>query len=238
VTTSGVAAFNMNFAELAEEAWSRCGAEIRSGWDFRTTRISLNLLLADWANRGLNLWSIEEGAISMAAGVGQYALPDDTVDLIEHVVRTSAGSVSGQTDIAISRISVSTYASIPNKLVRGRPIQIFIERRSGVPSPLGNVPPRVNVWPVPDGSQPYTLVYWRLRRLQDIETGLTSADVPFRFLPCMIAGLAYHLALKVPGGLERLGILKEQYDAAWDHASSEDRDRSSVRFVPRSTFYR
>jgi hypothetical protein len=127
---------------------------------------------------------------------------------------------------------------VPNKLVQGRPIQIFIERRTGVSSPLDDFPPRVNVWPVPDASQSYTLVYWRLRRMQDITDGTTNADVPYRFLPCLIAGLAYHLALKVPGALERLGVLKEQYDLAWDVAAGEDRERASVRLVPRGLFYR
>lgn len=238
MTTSGTTAFNLNFAEIAEEAFERCGSEMRSGYDLRTARRSLSLMLSDWSNRGVNLWTIEEGSIPLVVGVGQYDLPTDTVDLLEHVIRTGAGSQSTQADITISRISVSTYASIPNKLVRGRPIQIFIERRSGVSSPLDDVPPRVNVWPVPDGSQSYTLVYWRLRRMQDIANGTTDADVPYRFLPCLIAGLAYHLALKVPNALDRLPILKEQYDLAWDLASGEDREKASVRFVPRGTFYR
>lgn len=238
MTTSGTTDFDLNFVEIAEEAYERCGAEMRSGYELRTARRSLNLLLSDWSNRGINLWTIEEGSIPLVPGVGQYDLPSDTVDLIEHVLRTGAGSISSQTDISLSRVSVSSWASVPNKLVQGRPIQIFIERRTGVSSPLDDFPPRVNVWPVPDTSQSYTLVYWRLRRMQDITDGTTNADVPYRFLPCLIAGLAYHLALKVPGALERLGVLKEQYDLAWDIAAGEDRERASVRLVPRGLFYR
>ncbi len=233
MTTSGTSAWDLDFAEIAEEAYERCGSEMRTGYDLRTARRSLNLMLSEWSNMGVNLWTIEEGAIPLVAGVGQYDLPSDTVDLLEHVIRTGAGNAATQADITISRISVSSWASIPVKLATGRPIQIFIERRTGVSSPLDDFPPRVNVWPVPDASQPYTLVYWRLRRMQDMTTGAVNADVPYRFLPCLIAGLAYHLAMKVPNALDRLGVLKEQYDRAWDLAAGEDREKAPVRFVPR-----
>lgn len=233
MTTSGTASFGLDFAEIAEEAFERCGVEMRSGYDLRTARRSLNLMLSEWANRGVNMWTIEEGAIPLLPGVGAYDLPSDTVDLLDHVIRTNAGNASTQSDLTISRISVSSWASIPAKLASGRPIQLFIERRSGVSSPLDDFPPRVNVWPVPDASQAYTLVYWRLRRLQDITDGSVNADVPFRFLPCLIAGLAYHLALKVPDGINRLQVLKEQYDTAWDLAAGEDREKAPIRLVPR-----
>ncbi len=228
MTTSGTTAFNLDLSEYVEEAFERCGAELRTGYDLRTARRSLNLLFADWANRGINLWTVEQGSLPLVSGTATYNLPTDTVDLMEHVIRTGAGSVSTQTDLTITRISVSTYSSIPNKLQQARPIQLYIDRQSPIPT--------VTVWPVPDASQQYTMVYWRLRRIQDAGDGANTMDVPFRFIPCLVAGLAYYLSLKVPGGLERMQILKEQYDTAWDLASTEDREKAAVRFVPRQQF--
>ena len=223
MTTSGTTAFNLDLTELVEEAFERAGAEMRTGYDLKTARRSLNLMFTDWANRGINMWTIEQGEIPLVSGTGQYDLPTDTVDLIEHVVRTGAGNT--QSDLSCSRISVSTYAAIPNKLVTGRPIQVYVDRVSPIPN--------INVWPVPDTAQAYTLVYWRLRRIQDAGSGGNTMDVPFRFLNCMVAGLAYMISMKVPGGLERMIVLKQQYDEAWDLAANEDRDKSSSRFVPR-----
>jgi hypothetical protein len=184
-------------------------------------------MFADWANRGVNMWTFEQGSINLVAGTATYNLPTDTVDLLEHVIRTGAGSASTQADLTITRISVSTYATIPNKLQQARPIQVWIERLDT---------PRITVWPIPDDSQPYVFVYWRMRRIQDAGNGVNTMDMPFRFIPCMVAGLSYYLALKVPGGAERLPILKEQYDEAWQRASDEDREKAAVRFVPRQMF--
>lgn len=223
MTTSGTATFNLDLTELVEEAFERAGAEMRTGYDLRTARRSLNLLFADWANRGVNMWTFEQGTIPLVQGTASYDLPSDTVDLIEHVVRTGSGT--NQSDISITRISVSTYASIPTKTAQGRPIQVLVNRTNT---------PSVTVWPTPDQSSYYTLVYWRLRRIQDAGTGANTMDMPFRFIPAMVAGLAYYVAMKVPGGLDRLQVLKQQYDEAWDLASSEDRDKAAVRFVPRS----
>ena len=223
MATSGTTAFNMDLTELVEEAFERAGVEMRTGYDLRTARRSLNLMFTDWANRGINMWTIEQGTIPMVAGTGTYNLPSDTVDLIEHVIRTGSGT--NQADLSVSRISVSTYASIPNKLTTGRPIQVYIDRVSPTPT--------VNMWPVPDTAQTYTLVYWRLRRIQDAGGGVNTMDVPFRFLNCMVAGLAYMLSMKVPGGMDRVGLLKQQYDEAWELAATEDRDKASSRFVPR-----
>ena len=228
MATSGTTAFNLDLTELVEEAFERCGAELRTGYDLKTARRSLNLLFADWANRGVNLWTVEQGSIPLVQGTATYNLPADTVDLLEHVVRTGAGSAATQADLSITRISVSTYATIPNKLSQSRPIQIYINRQAPVPN--------VTVWPIPDGAQTYTLVYWRLRRIQDAGNGVNTMDVPFRFIPCMVAGLAYYLALKLPDGIQRLDTLKGQYDEAWDLASSEDREKAAVRFVPRQMF--
>jgi hypothetical protein len=189
----------------------------------------MNLLFADWANRGINLWTLDSGTINLVQGTSIYNLPDDTVDLLEHVIRTGAGNVSTQVDLTITRISNSTYASIPNKLQQARPIQVWINRQAPTP--------QINLWPTPDQTGVYQFVYWRLRRIQDAgEGGTYTQDIPFRFLPPLVSGLAYYLALKIPGAMERLPVLKEQYDADWDRASSEDREKAAVRFVPREMF--
>jgi hypothetical protein len=224
MTTSGTTTFNMDLTEIVEESFERAGGELRTGYDLRTASRSLNLMFSSWANRGLNMFTYEQGMINLIPGQATYNLPADTVDLLEHVIRTGAGSQSTQADLTITRISVSTYATIPNKLQQARPIQVWIERLDT---------PRITVWPVPDNSQPYVFVYWRLRRMQDAGTGVNTMDMPFRFYEAMTAGLAYHLALKIPGAMDRLPILKEQYDSAWELASSEDREKSAVRWVPR-----
>jgi len=229
MTTSGTATFNLDLNEIVEEAFERCGAELRTGYDLKTARRSLNLLLASWANRGINLWTVEQGAIPLVQGTATYNLPNDTVDLIEHVIRTGAGNVSTQVDLTITRISVSTYSSIPNKLQQARPIQVWINRQAPTPT--------ITVWPTPDQTNNYQFVYWRLRRIQDAGAGGTyTQDVPFRFIPCLVAGLAYYLSMKIPGAMERMQVLKQQYDEAWDLASTEDREKAAVRFVPRQMF--
>ena len=303
-STSGSTTFNPDLTEIVEEAFERVGSELRTGYDLRTARRSLNILFADWANRGVNMWTIDQGTINLVQGQSTYALPSDTVDLLEHVIRTQANSTSGQADLTITRISVSTYATLPNKLQQSRPIQVWVQRQDAQNSPTGFTVasavsatdttitlsstvglaasgfvlidsetifyqyisgntlntcargqnnttatthsvgasvtvqrlPAVTMWPIPDGSQPYVFAYWRLRRSQDAGNGVNVTDVPFRFYPAMIAGLAYYLALKVPEGAQRLPILKAQYDEAWQLASDEDREKAAVRFVPRQQF--
>jgi hypothetical protein len=302
--TSGSSAFNLDLTELVEEAFERAGSELRTGYDLRTARRSLNIMFADWANRGINMWTIEPGTITFVQGQNTYALPSDTIDLLEHVIRTGGNAASTQADLTITRISVSTYATIPNKIQQARPIQIWIQRYNAQSSPTGltlnggitatdttitlnstvGLPasgfikidsetinygyisgntlnncfraqnnstaavhttgtavyweqlPAVTVWPTPDGSQTYTLAYWRLRRTQDAGGGVNVMDVPFRFVPCMAAGLSYYLAGKIPSGFERLPMLKAQYDEAWQNAADEDREKAAVRFVPRQMF--
>ena len=302
--TSGASSFNLDLTELVEEAFERAGSELRTGYDLRTARRSLTIMFADWANRGINMWTIEPGTINFVQGQNTYALPSDTIDLLEHVIRTGGNAASTQADLTITRISVSTYATIPNKIQQARPIQIWIQRYNAQSSPTGltlnggitatdttitlnstvGLPasgfikidsetinysyisgntlnncfraqnnstaavhttgtavyweqlPAVTVWPTPDGSQPYTLAYWRLRRTQDAGGGVNIMDVPFRFVPCMAAGLSYYLAGKIPSGYERLPMLKAQYDEAWQNAADEDREKAAVRFVPRQMF--
>lgn len=225
MTTTGTTLFNLEFTELAEEAWERAGREMRSGYDLRTARRSMNLLTIEFANRGINMWTIEPGTITLTPGVSTYPLPADTIDIIEHVIRTDAGNPSLQSDLTISRISVSTYSSIPAKLTQGRPIQIFVRRLRDAPE--------IVLWPVPDSSTVYTLAYYRLRRIQDAGSGVQTQDAPFRFLPAIAAGLAYHIAVKTPELMERVPMLKQIYDEQFDLAASEDREKASVRFVPR-----
>lgn len=242
MTTSGTSTFNLNLNELVEEAFERCGAELRTGYDLRTARRSLNLLTIEWANQGINLWTVEQGSIPMVQGQITYDLPIDTIDLIDHVIRTQTGQ--GQTDINISRISVDTYSTIPNKNAQGRPIQVWINRQSGASYPDGLIPPgsvvahpQINVWPAPEQSDYYTFVYWRLRRIEDAGTGVTTQDIPFRFLPAMVAGLAYHLSLKIPGADQRTQMLKAMYDETWQNAADEDREKAPLRIAPRQMFY-
>jgi hypothetical protein len=301
---SGAATFNLDLTELVEEAFERAGSEMRTGYDLRTARRSLNLLFADWANRGINMWTFEQGTINLVPGQNTYPIPVDTVDLLEHVIRTGSNTASTQSDLTITRISVSTYATIPNKLQQARPIQVWFQRLDGQTSAVGTtltttitstdttivvasavgLPatgfiligtetigygyitgstlynctrgqnnttaaahtagdsvyvqnlPSVTVWPTPDNSTTYQFVYWRMRRIDDAGGGVNTMDVPFRFLPCMVAGLAYYLALKVPNGAQRLEILKAQYDEAWEYAATEDREKAADRFVPRQYF--
>jgi hypothetical protein len=302
--TSGTSSFNLDLSELVEEAFERAGGELRTGYDLRTARRSLNIMFADWANRGINMWTIEQGTIPLVQGQNTYALPYDTVDLLEHVIRTQANIQNNQADLTITRISVSTYATIPNKIQQARPIQVWVQRLDGQNSPTsltlsgsisstvtqitlnsviglpaagfvkidneiinygyisGNTlyncfrgqqdttaashtsgatvylaqVPAITVWPTPDSAQQYTFVYWRLRRTQDAGGGVNVMDVPFRFIPCMAAGLSYYIAMKVPEGAARLPMLKQQYDEAWQLAADEDREKAAIRFVPRQQF--
>ena len=224
MATSGTTAFNMDFTEIAEEAWERAGREMRSGYDLRTARRSMNLMTIEWQNRGLNLWTIDQKTKALTTGTSQYVLDADTIDLLDQSIRTNAGNATTQSDLTISRIGVSTYSSIPNKLTQGRPIQVWIERLRDAP--------RINIWPVPD-SNDYTFVYWRMRRIEDAGAGVQTADMNFRFLPCLVAGLAYHIAMKDPELLPRIAILKEAYDEQYNLAAGEDREKTSEHFVPR-----
>ena len=217
MATSGTSTFNLDLIEIVEEAYEQCALELRSGYDLKTARRSLNLLALDWANRGYNLWTVEQGAIALLTGIDQYLLPEDTIDLLEAVIRKDG------VDIAITRVSMATYATIPKKTTTGRPVQLWVDRQTT---------PRIVVWPVP-ADDTYSLIYWRMRRIQDSGTsGELTFDIPQRFLPCLIAGLAYKIATKRPEAESRLERLKADYEEAWNIASTEDRERVTMRIVP------
>ena len=225
MATSGTATFNLDLNNIVEEAFERCGAELRTGYDLRTARRSLNLLTAEWANRGVNLWTIEEGSVSLTKDTINYNLPADTIDLLEQVIRTGTGQ--NQQDINITRISASTYGTIPNKNSKGRPIQVWINRQEAQPV--------INVWPAPDTDN-YTFVYWRLKRIEDAGNGVNTQDIPFRFLPCLVAGLAFYLSMKLPGAEMRTQMLKQEYEEQWLLASTEDREKADLRLAPRRQY--
>mgnify|MGYP003344572948 FL=1 len=306
--TTGTTAFNLDLNNLVEDAFERCGQELRTGYDLRTARRSLNIMTAEWANRGINMWTIEPGQVTLNQGQIMYPLPVDTIDLLDMVTRTGSGST--QQDININRISESTYITIPNKNATGRPIQVWINRQSGQENPTditlnetltatdttaddtitlsstvglaqfgfikigeetiqyGGISgstitgciravnnttiaphaigarvyvqnlPTINVWPAPDQSNFYTFVYYRLRRIQDAGNGVNIQDIPFRFIPCMVAGLAYYLAMKLPDvDPGRRAELKADYEQQFQLAADEDREKAAVRFVPRDMFY-
>ena len=229
MATTNTATFTMDFTEIAEEAFERAGRELHSGYDLKTARRSMNLLTIEWANRGVNLWTIDEGFVNLVEGTATYDLPADTIDLLEQVIRTNEGSTTLQTDLNLSRISVDNYASIPNKLTQGRPIQVWVDRLRDNPT--------ITLWPVPDqGTVPspyYVVRYWRLRRIHDAGSGVQTPDMPFRFLPSLVSGLAYYIGTKIPEGLPRLELLKAQYDEQYELAAGEDREKASEMLTPR-----
>lgn len=227
MTTSGTTSWTPDLGEVFEEAFERAGLELRSGYDIKTARRSLNFLLTEWANKGLNLWTVRTGTITLVPGQSVYTtadgLPSDAIDYIEHVCRTNNAGVN--TDITLNRISVSTYANIPTKSQSGRPYQIYVNRATSSPE--------ITLWPVPDSSIPYTLVYWYMKREDDATNPISQTlEIPFRFYNALTAGLAYHIALKKPEVAERISMLKDLYDEAFQLAADEDRDRASVRFTP------
>lgn len=226
MATSGSTSFDLDFTEIAEEAWERAGKPLQSGYDLRTARRSMNLMLIEWQNKGINMWTIDEGTVPLLTGVSTYDLPTDTIDLLEHVIRTGSGS--SQNDLNMTRISVSTYSSIPNKNSLGRPLQILVNREVATPS--------VTVWPVPSNDT-YTLQYWRMRRMEDSGNGVETPDMTFRFYPALVAGLAYHISMKVPELAQRVPMLKQVYDEQFAMAASEDREKATLTLVPRLRGY-
>jgi len=223
---SGTKSFELDVAEYIEEAFERCGIEVKTGYDQRTARRSLNLLLADWANRGLNQWTIEEEIITVVAGDNEYALSSSTIDVLEAVVRFTNGvGTSSQADLTLERISREYYLNIPNKLTQARPVQYFIDRQ---------ITPLIKIWPTPD--QTYYIVFNKLVRMDDASSGVNTLEIPFRFYPCLAAGLAYYLSLKKAP--DRSQLLKAVYDEEFTRAAAEDRDRASLNLTPGRSSYR
>ena len=221
MATSGTATYNLEIAEVIEEAFERCGLQSKTGYDIETARRSLNLLSLEWANRGLNFWCVEQGTASTTASTSTITLPADTVDLIEYWIREGTGT--SQNDQPLSRFSVSQYSTIPNKLTEGRPVNIFIDKQAAAPVAY--------LWPTPD--KVYTFGYQRIRRIEDTgAVGSTNPDVPARFLPALVSGLAFRISQKYPEAFVRSGELKAEYEFQWQLAEQEDRDRASVHFVP------
>lgn len=223
MATSGTATFNLDINEIIEEAYERAGlGRAFSGNDYRTARRSLNLLGQDFANRGINLWTIEDSTLSLTSGTASYTLPADTVSILDHSIRTGTGT--SQSDLTITRMSLGEYAGISSKNTQGRPVKIYIERLRDAP--------QITLWPVPDNNT-YTLVYYRIRRIEDSAAGANNQyDAPTRFLPAIISGLAYQLALKNPSVTDRITLLKQVYEEDFNLAATEDRDRSDFRIVP------
>jgi len=216
--------------DLFEEAYQRAGLELRTGNDLRNARRSFNLLTMEWQNRGLNLWTIESGTQALTSGTATYTLPTDTVDLVEHQIRTGTGT--SQTDTNLTRVSVSTYAQQSAKNSTGKPTQIFIQRLAGSTT--------VTLWPVPDSADTYTLSYFRIAGIDGISSGIdgtTTSFVPPRFVPCLVSGLAYYIAMKRPEVANRVAPLKQEYEFQFELAAGEDTESASARFVPYDTFY-
>jgi len=216
--------------DLFEEAYQRAGLELRTGNDLRNARRSFNILTMEWQNRGLNLWTIEAGTQSLTAGTATYTLPADTVDVIEHQIRTGTGT--SQTDTNLTRVSVSTYAKQSAKNTTGKPTQIFIQRLAASTT--------VTLWPVPDSASTYTLSYYRIAGIDGISSGIdgtTTSFVPPRFVPCLVSGLAYYIAMKRPEVANRVTPLKQEYEFQFELAAGEDSESASARFVPYDTFY-
>jgi hypothetical protein len=220
MATSGSRDFNLDVAEVIEEAYERCGLEVRTGYDARTARRSLNLMFADWANRGLNLWTVKQGSLTLTEGQAQETLTDDVVDVLEVTLRRSG------TDYELDRISRGEYATLPSKTTKGRPSQFYFDRQ---------ISPVINIWAVPENSTD-TLVYYYVQRMQDADALVNTTDLPFRFLPCMVAGLAYYLSIK--RAPERIQILKGIYEEEYKRAAEEDEDRVSLKLQPSFRYMR
>jgi hypothetical protein len=225
MATSGTYAFNLDLSDILEEAYEMAGLELRSGYDYRTARRSLDLMFLEWQNKGLNLWTVQEGSQTLTAGTGRYALAGDQLDVIEASLRTDDGDADKQSDLTMSRISISQYSHLTNKLTQGRPIQYWIEKD---PDAIA-----LNVWPVPDDAETYKVNYYYIQRVEDSGSPASNnVDIPARFMPCMAAGLAYYISVKRPEASERAPLLKQIYDEQWNLAADADRDKSSFYMTP------
>jgi len=220
VATSGSTDFELDVSDYIEEAFERCGLEVRTGYDLKSAKRSLNLMLAEWANRGLNQWTIVQRTQALTQGTGNYALNNDVIDVLSVIVRRSG------TDYSLDRLSRDEYLSIPNKTTEGRANQFFLDRQ---------VTPELKLWPVPENSTD-VVIYDALTRMDDADTFINTMDMPFRFYPCLAAGLAYYIAVK--RAPNRVQLLKAIYEEEFERAATEDRDRSSFNVVPQYQYFR
>jgi len=220
MATSDSRDFELDVADYVEEAFERCGLEVRTGYDLKSAKRSLNLMLAEWANRGLNQWTIKQKTQALTSGTSAYTLGADVIDVLSVVVRRS------DTDFTMSRISRDTYLNIPTKSTTGRPNQFFLDRQTT---------PNLKLWPTPDNSTD-VLYYDALVRMDDADTYVNTLDMPFRFYPCLAAGLAYYIAMK--RAPNRLQMLKAVYEEEFERAMAEDRDRASFNVVPQIQYFR
>ena len=219
MATSGTTSFTLDLYELIEEAYEMVGTEMRSGYEMRTARRSLNLMMREWGNRGINFWTIRETNIPVTSGTDTVTLPADCIDILDSTWRTGVGLM--QNDLIMTRLSMVDYVQLANKNQTGLPTQFFVQRVN---------PPVVYLWPIPaaDGN----LVFWGLRSIQDAGAYGNNMDIPPRFLPALTSGLAYYLALKTPGADSRAAFLKGEYDRQFELASEEDRERAPFKLVP------
>ena len=220
MTVSGSRDFNLDVGEIIEEAYERCGLEVRTGYDARTARRSLNLMFAEWANRGLNLWTVKQGTITLTQGQAQQTLTDDVVDILEVTLRRSS------TDYEVERISRGEYATLPNKTTQGRPSQYYFDRQ---------IDPVINLWSVPENSTDQ-LIYYYVQRIEDADALVNTTDMPFRFYPCMVAGLAYYMSMK--RAPERVQLLKSVYEEEFQRAADEDEGRTPLKLQPSLSYLR
>lgn len=220
MATSGTRTFNLDVGELIEEAYERCGLEVRTGYDARTARRSMNLMFAEWANRGLNLWTVNQATITVTQGTATYAVSEDHADILEMVLRRTG------TDYEVERISRSEYFLLPNKTTQGRPSQFYYDRK---------IAPVINLWQVPENSTDQ-IVYYYVRRIEDAGSLANTTDMPWRFYPCLAAGLAYYIAMK--RAPERLEMLKAIYEDEFTRAAEEDEDRVPLKLQPDVSYTR
>jgi len=218
MTTSSSTDFEPNVAEFVEEAFERCGLELRTGYDLKTARRSINIMLAEWANRGLNQWTIEQTTQALTKGTSSYSLNSNVIDILDMVIRRTANST--ETDISMSRLSRSQYINIPNKTTEARPSQFFFDKLTT---------PAIKIWPAPENSTDI-LVFNKIVRMDDADKGTNTMDMPFRFYPCFAAGLAYYISMK--RSPERSAVLKQAYEEEFQRAMSQDEDRASFRIRP------
>ncbi len=225
MATSGTNAFTLDIADIMEESYERVGKELLSGYDYKTARRSLDLLLLEWQNKGLNLWTVKSASQVLTAGTEQYTLSGEKLDIIEGLLRTDDGDVSKQTDLHMKRVSISNYARQTNKLQTGRPIQYWVSR---APEAI-----TIYVWPVPDALKTYTFRYYYMERIEDTGKPATNTiDVPDRYLPALTAGLAYYIGLKTPSAVSVMPMLKAVYDEQWNLAADASREKASFFLKP------